>query len=536
MAEPISAPELNRLLTSDEPFALIDVRERNEYEQGHIFGATQVARRSLEVRIPLLIPLRDTKIVLYDDDGQRAGLAAATLERHGYANVHTLAGGLGAWDKTGFPLVEGVHVLSKAFGEIVAEADDGVPAISPAALKADLEADPGGHVIIEVRPPGEVAKTGSIPGAINIPGVELPLAVADYAATGRKIIITCAGRTRGIIATATLKKMGVANVFDLTNGTLGWRLAGYDLERDIPPGPAPSAVSRKAADNFATRLAAAENIPLISAERFAALRGRAAARPLYVLDVRSEAEYAYIGHIPGAISVPGGQAIQNTDDVVPVRQADIVFVCDNGTRSVITAYWYRRMGFANVSVLAGGLAAWLGDGNKPELGRDEQAPLGFGALSRRVGWIAVPELKSLLDEGATALVIDVSDSKSFAGGHIPGARRLPRGRLEQQAAATIGDGREPLIVTGNDRYALVFAAGTLAELGYAGVRVLDGGNEAWRQAGYACAHGLEGTTPDDWHVHLTEYGVEEAVRYFAWEESLTRRPEYMSYFRRKGII
>ena len=77
--------------------------------------------------------------------------------------------------------------------------------------------------------------------------------------------------------------------------------------------------------------------------------------PLYLLDVRTEEEYKHIGHIPGAISIPGGQAIQNTDDVAPVREANIVFVCDNGTRSIITAYWYKQMGFNNVYVLDGEL-------------------------------------------------------------------------------------------------------------------------------------------------------------------------------------
>jgi rhodanese-related sulfurtransferase len=537
MSQTISPQELKQLLESDEIYALIDVRERNEYEQGQIFGATQVSRRTLEARIPALVPLRSAKIVLYDDDGVRAGLAAKTLESHGYTAVHTLAGALAGWKKAGFPLVEGIHVLSKAFGEIVGELRGIVPAISPVELKKQLEAEPDGHVIIEVRPAAEVRKTGSIPGAINIPGVELPLRIADYAATGRKIIITCAGRTRGFIATATLKKMGVGHVFDLTNGTLGWRLAGYELEERVPAGPAPSAMSRRAVDDFAAGLAIEENVELLSLEQFEALRRRSANHPLYLLDVRSEEEYAHIGHIPGSLSIPGGQAIQNTDDVVAVRQANIVFICDNGTRSIITAYWYKQMGFTNVYVLRGGLETWLQAGNKTERGTGEELPLGFSGIRRQVEKVDASGLKTRLEtESGKILLVDVSDGKSFAGGHIPGARWLPRGRLEQRIAEVVGGGPQTLIITGNDTYDPTFAARTLLELGYTNVQVLAGGNEGWQKAGYDIARGLEGIQADDWQVHLTEYGLEEAKRYFAWEESLVHLPEYMGYFQRKKIV
>ncbi len=535
MPKIILPEQLKSLLESDEEYAVLDVRERNTYEQEQIFGATQVPRRSLEIRIPVLIPVKDTKIILYDEDSYQAMLAAHTLESYGYTNIYCLAGGLHAWKNAGYPLVEGVHVLSKSFGEIVGEIRKLVPVILPEDLKQLLDKQPDEYIILEVRPEGEVQKTGSIPGAINIPGVELPLRIADYAKSGKTIITTCAGRTRGFIACATLKKMGIDKVYDLNKGTMGWKLAGFDLAQEIPQGPPPSAASRKNADQFAVDLAKQQQLSFITAEELAALQQQHK-KTIYIADVRSPEEYQFIGHIPGAISVPGGQAVQNTDDTVVVHNAAIVFVCDNATRSIITAYWYRQMGFEKVYVLDGGLAAWADSGHALERGNLPVPPLGFEQASLVVAKVDAAALKDIRKEQPDFLVIDVSDSKSFAGGHIPGAKRIPQGWLEKRIESVVPDKETAFVVTGQDGYSPIFAALTLGKLGFRNARALDGGNCSWAQAGFPLSQGLQGTEADDWHVHLTEYGQEEAKRYFAWEESLVHLPAYMDYFQRKGIL
>lgn len=536
MSKTISPAELKDLLESDEFYALIDVRERNEYESRQIFGASQVSRSQLEFRFPVLVPVKETKIVLYDDDHLRASLSAHTLERYGYSNIYILEGGIGAWEDEGFPVVKGVHVLSKSFGEIVGEIHNVVPTILPQELHPLLESNPDDYIIIEVRPSGEVQKTGSIPGAINITGIELPLRITDYINTGKTIITTCAGRTRGFIAAATLKLMGVKNVYDLNNGTLGWRLAGFELEQTIPLGPPPSLESRQAADHFATRLAKEQGIQFVSVEQLEFLQQKSDIEPLYVLDVRSSEEYDYIGHIPGSVSIPGGQAIQNTDDVIAINKANIVFVCDNGTRSIITAHWYKQIGFANVFVLNGGLSSWLQHSKELVQKTKEPSPLGFVELLKKVKKIDAAYLKNILTASPTPVIIDVSDSKTFANGHIPGSNWVAQGRLEQRIGTVVPDKTSLLVLTSNDQYQPVFAAGTLIELGYTNVFALEGGNESWLETGYELVQGLEGITPDDWQIHLTEYGLEEAVKYFEWEESLVHLPEYMSYFQRKNII
>src|SRR5205823_10641685 len=80
-------------------------------------------------------------------------------------------------------------------------------------------------------------------------------------------------------------------------------------------------------------------------------RGESAERTLYLLDVRDPPEYE-AGHVPGAVSAPGGQLVQATDQYVGTLGARIVLVDDAEVRAVMTASWLRQMGWTDVFVLA----------------------------------------------------------------------------------------------------------------------------------------------------------------------------------------
>src|SRR5262245_39369221 len=119
MAGTIAPHALKALLASDASFALIDVREAGEYNSSHIPGASLVARRQLEFAMPAAVPFTGARVVLCDDDGRRAGLAAATLGRLGYRDVSVLEGGINGWVTEGFATEWGSNVPSKDFGEKV---------------------------------------------------------------------------------------------------------------------------------------------------------------------------------------------------------------------------------------------------------------------------------------------------------------------------------------------------------------------------------------------------------------------------------
>jgi phage shock protein E len=86
---------------------LIDVREADEWRAGHAVGAIHLSRGLLERAIEEKVPALDTPILLYCAGGNRSALAADSLQKMGYTNVASLAGGFRDWQKARLPVVPG---------------------------------------------------------------------------------------------------------------------------------------------------------------------------------------------------------------------------------------------------------------------------------------------------------------------------------------------------------------------------------------------------------------------------------------------
>src|SRR5256886_12819929 len=99
----VTPAELAKELQSRRP-AVIDVREKDETDQGILPGAKQVPRGYLELRIEETIADRDADVVLYCAGGTRSLLAGRTLQEMGYRRVRSLRGGYGAWKDGGLPV------------------------------------------------------------------------------------------------------------------------------------------------------------------------------------------------------------------------------------------------------------------------------------------------------------------------------------------------------------------------------------------------------------------------------------------------
>jgi len=76
---------------------LIDVREGEEFSREHAAGAVHLSRGVLELKIEQAVPDDSTAIVCYCGGGSRSALAAESLQRMGYTNVASVAGGFKAW-------------------------------------------------------------------------------------------------------------------------------------------------------------------------------------------------------------------------------------------------------------------------------------------------------------------------------------------------------------------------------------------------------------------------------------------------------
>ena len=98
----ISAQELKQRLQKHEALTLVDVREREEFVQGHIPAATFIPRGYLELQIEQHQMDRDKPVVVYCAGGVRSALAARNLKEMGYTNVISLIGGFNGWKNAGF--------------------------------------------------------------------------------------------------------------------------------------------------------------------------------------------------------------------------------------------------------------------------------------------------------------------------------------------------------------------------------------------------------------------------------------------------
>ncbi|GAB4352125.1 MAG: rhodanese-like domain-containing protein [Immundisolibacter sp.] len=100
----IRETSIEALRAGDVAGLLIDTREPDEWAAGHIAGAQAVPRGVLESKIEQLAPDPEQLIILYCASGGRSALAADSLQRMGYRNVLSLAGGFKAWQEAGYPV------------------------------------------------------------------------------------------------------------------------------------------------------------------------------------------------------------------------------------------------------------------------------------------------------------------------------------------------------------------------------------------------------------------------------------------------
>ena len=87
-------------------FVLVDTREESEWAAGRAEGAIHLGKGIIERDIEKTIPDTDKKIVLYCGGGYRSALAAEALEKMGYTDVFSMAGGWRAWKAAGMPVDE----------------------------------------------------------------------------------------------------------------------------------------------------------------------------------------------------------------------------------------------------------------------------------------------------------------------------------------------------------------------------------------------------------------------------------------------
>jgi len=99
--------DVKQRMDAGEKFILIDVREDNEWAQGHVPGAVHMGRGIIERDIEAAIPDTYAKLVLYCGGGFRSALSADNLQKMGYRNVESMDGGWKGWVVAGHPTQKG---------------------------------------------------------------------------------------------------------------------------------------------------------------------------------------------------------------------------------------------------------------------------------------------------------------------------------------------------------------------------------------------------------------------------------------------
>ena len=513
MSNRVTPQAVKAMLRDGRELALIDLREELTFSERHLLFARSLPLSRLELRMPRLVPRRSTRIVLCDAADGLAERGAAVLSRHGYTDVSILDGGIEAWANAGFELFSGVNVPSKAFGEFV-EHESHTPNIDARELDRLMRSG-ANLVVLDSRPFDEFHRV-SIPTGINTPGAELVLRVKDLAPSPETlVVVNCAGRTRSIIGAQSLINAGVPNkVVALRNGTMGWNLSGLTCDHgQTRHAPAPSdtgvAWAKSAADGVARRLGI-QRIDQATLDRF---RAEVEVRTLYLLDVRDPPEYA-AGHVPGALSAPGGQLVQATDQYIGTLGARVVLVDDKEVRAAMTASWLRQMGWKDVFVFTstGSETGWPAE---PMLG-DPPAPALLLSPAQLAGMLARDE----------ATIVDLSLSRTYLAAHVPGAWFAIRARLAQALIKIPLKGT--LVLTSEDGRLAGLGVPETALLTTRPVRVLAGGNAAWKAAGHPLTKDNPRMADDAVDAWLKPYErtgdtAKAMAEYLSWEVDLLPR-------------
>ncbi|MEM7045493.1 MAG: rhodanese-like domain-containing protein, partial [Pseudomonadota bacterium] len=461
MIQKLDAREAYRRVHGDSEIAFLDLREAGPFSERHPLFAVPAPYSRLETIVGHLVPRPDMPIILIDGGDGIAEAGAEILASMGYSDIAVIAGGASAWANAGYRLFQGVNVPSKTLGEL-AEARWHPKTIDAQTLK-DWQKEGRKFTLLDCRPPDEYQKM-TIPGAICLPNGEsahrLPAIAHDS-----PLVVTCAGRTRSIIGSLGLARIAPdRDIYALENGTQGWALAGFDLDRGQEPQDLPEITADQAAETRrrADTLLDDEGIPRINADDVRRLLDDAT-RSAFTFDLRSKEEAA-ADPLPAFPHVWSGQLVQTTDRWIGVWRSRLVLADDLGLRAALAAVWLSALGFeVHVTQVDDRLRAI------PAPPRPTAPPF---AITKIGAGDALRETSK-----GRARLLDLRPSWEYASGHVATSIWAIRPKL----AAWPGTDR--LLLVGDKGSDAELGARELHRLGEKDLAIVEGGIQALRQAG-----------------------------------------------------
>ena len=487
---------LSEELVDKAPF-LVDVREPAELENGYIESAVNIPIRDLLQNLDKL-PGLDEPIVIYCGSGHRGAFGLMALKMLGYTNVRNLGGGFGAWTKAELPVAKDPIVAPEVISTPIVENQAlfntlndflvNLPANFASVKAPDLSVElteANAPILVDARSQGEW-DAGYIKGATL---VEFPTFLDNLdklpADKDANIVVYCGSGHRGAIAEMAMYLMGYTNVRNLGGGFGAWKTAGLPVAGVIDwPTVWGEYVSTMPAGYFSIKApdlntALAESAP-------------------FVLDVRETAELEKDGYIAGAVNIPTRNVLANLDKL-PAKDQPIVVYCASGHRGALVMSALQLLGYTNVNNLAGGLGAWKKAELPVETGTLPAAPTAgaapevdamrladltafFTSLPEGFATIKAADLNAELTGTAVPFILDVRTPDEFKAGFIEGAVNFNITDVPANLSQLPADKNAPIIVMCQSGHRGAIVMMYLQMIGYANVRNLGGGMNAWTGA------------------------------------------------------
>lgn len=477
---------------------VIDVREVSEYEAGHIEGAVNIPIRTLAQNLDK-VP-SDMPVIVYCASGQRAGMATSVLRSLGYDNVRSFAAGWKGWSAAAEPVsteaAEAGSFEIAADPALVAVADNFLSGIPEGFLavgtveKLETMMDATDVFLIDVREESEVAETGMIPGAVNIPIRTLGQNL-DQIPTDQPVVVYCKSGFRAALALGALQLAGYQNTQSFPPSFQGWE----DAEVPAAEEPAVETGAVEVDTVVATVDAYLSTMPdgflSVSLDAF---KAQMEATEVYVIDVREVSDYE-AGHIEGAVNIPIRTLAQNLS-AIPTDMPVIVY-CASGLRAGMSVSALHALGYTNVRAYGASWKGWTAN-NEPvsmepvELGSFDVPEIDPALLAAVDGFLsAIPDgyysigtvekLNEMMDATEVFLLDVREDAEVAETGMIPGATHIAIRTIGQNLDQIPTD--QPVIVYCKSGFRAALAAGALHVMGYNNVRAFPPSMNGWLEAG-----------------------------------------------------
>jgi rhodanese-related sulfurtransferase len=340
-------------------------------------------------------------------------------------------------------------------------------------------------VLIDTRTQAESDKDGYIAGATLIPFNDfygnLDKLPADKTA---RVVIYCGSGHRGGIIMMSLRLMGYENVVNLGGGLGAWKTAQLPVTGWINWPVVWGEYLTAMPEGYYTIKAADLNTALVEKAPF-------------LLDVRETTEVEKDGFIAGAVNIPVRAVLANLDKL-PAKDQPIVIYCASGHRGGMVMAALQLLGYTDVKNLAGGTGAWkkaelalvTGEkpaapvaGTSPEVDATRLRDLNKFLSELPEGFYTVKpaDLNVELTASPAPFILDVRTPDEFAAGYIQGATNI---KIQDVPAnlASVPAKDQPIVVLCQSGHRGAIVMMYLRMTGYANVRNLGGGMNAWAAA------------------------------------------------------